>query len=233
MLRVLVCFLIGVVLVATPAQATIVQLSSGGVSSGWQVDLRGAVTGVSNIAVDLSAGTVTFDVQKDYGPMIGVGEDAKYPVGLMIFHEVLPKASTVTKVIIREGTITNDTGTILNEFRWILSPTGCAHFDTTSAWNVAPFTDLQWVSQYQLVATQGAVVDGEEFEPSGGLTILANRNGDFQLKGYVAPEPASMALMAAAGLCVAGRRRTRARRNAVDACRDVLLERKTTREASP
>lgn len=206
MLRVLVCSLIGAALLTAPAGAAI-QLTDGVNASGWQVSLYDAAIGVSNITVDLSAGTVTFDVQKNYGPMVGEGDDAEFPVGLMVFHEVLPAANTVPKIIIRQEQIINSSGGIIDEFRWIFSPTGCGHFDTTSTWNVAPFAQEQWLSPNLLVASQGAFGDGQIFNPNGDLTLLANRNGDIQLKEYVAPEPGSMALVTLAGLCLIRRRR--------------------------
>lgn len=194
MLRFALCVvLVGVI--AGSAPAAIVQLNDGVDASGWQVQLLGAVTGVSNIDVDLPAGTVTFDVQKEYGPMEGEGEEAEFPVGLMVFHQVLPTAQTVSKIIIRQESITNSSGVPINEFRWILSPQACASFDTDSAWDVQPFNQKQWVSPYLLRAYEGAFIDGEVFSPDGALTILANLNGDIQLKEYAVPEPATLSAL--------------------------------------
>ncbi len=187
-----------------------------GVKAGWTVTGDESVTDVRVLEVDAGASRVRIEVDKDFGPhRINAGR-IEYPDALLVFLVDYGAGVTpVSTVIVERERIANHTGLPWDHFDWHVQTTAAAAFDVpaSAGWHAAPLPTLTWqdgdaATANHLTASGGTVADGATFAPAGGLTIdIAGGATTFTLKQLVAPEPGSLALLAAAGTGLLIRRR--------------------------
>jgi len=200
---------------ASPAQATTIDLIDGeGDDSGWTVTSLVAAKDVlpANIEVNLTAGTVTIIVEKDF---VGhdvipayLGGGVNFPYGSLTFLQVKPDAETVDTIIIKSESIENHTGLTWNTFKWELTTAG--QFDTTASnlWDTTPwFNSLAFSDNDRTLIASGetGVAHEATFVPDGDLVFNVDLTLDSPgetvsvtiKQNVTTPEPVTMMLLAA------------------------------------
>ena len=208
------CALIFLLALGAPAWGDVMVLGD----SGWSVEAIGTRVAIDVHLIDVDhtgEGTVRISIDKDFGPALWTGDEVDFPVGILSFTRTEPGTVPVGRIVIDHEDIHNGTGAAWTLFRWDLFQ-GSAAFDATASagWVVAP-EFAGWTPFFPsgggymtIAATGGAgVPDGGDFNPIGGLVIVAD--DDFDLKEQVLPEPGSLAVLLTGGPALLGRRRRR------------------------
>jgi len=186
----------------------------GGDDSGWKVLWDETVVSVTVYDVDRQAGTVRISIVKDFGPAEDDGEGGlEVPDALLTFTPS-GTATPVNTVIVQNETIHNNSGVTWDGFAWGVLNAAEFRVAESAGWDVSPFQRKRWVDQVgnaatNLVADGGSLASGGDFTPSGDLTIFASGTASFTLKQIHAPEPCTLAILAAAACGALARRRVR------------------------
>lgn len=136
---------------------------------------------------------------------------------VLSFEQIAPDAQTVSRIVITDETVANQTGVDWGAFQFILSGFGAVSFNQalSAGFDVQPFTNLSFDSPTLVTADGGTVPDGTVWRPgqfAGQLVIDVDLSGTapsfFTFKELpLIPTPGSMALLGVAGLAVVSRRR--------------------------
>jgi hypothetical protein len=196
-----------------PAANAVLVLNLGG---GWQATITDEVN------VDLDVDFVSLPdnvlVIEKFAKFITIDPFTGMPAPVhIVFNQIAPDAETVSRIVITQETITNNTGMDWIGFEEeILGGSASFNQAESATFSINPFTTATYDSSFDSVTFSGGVVAaGSVWTPgliSGGLTIDVDLSGDspakFVLKELpLVPGPASLAFLAVAGL-VARRRRS-------------------------
>ena len=186
-------------------------------SSGWKAVFQDGASGSFTVVSEVPGESVTISITKTLNAP-SPGEMPSVRIG---FSPANFAVAPAPRIVISSETVENDTGLAWSEYRWMVSPSGKAAFNTASAWSVSPWFDnsaLQWLSTSttsELWAGGGSgVPSGGTFTPSGSLIIDAVPSAMmmFDLKQIAVPEPSALVLILAAlagALCRRGARKAR------------------------
>lgn len=190
-----------------------------GTDSGWVATWAGSISSIETVSVNWQTSTVTIKIVKDFGPYEDLGGRIEFPDGLISFYKSGSQA--VSRIIIQDETVYNNTGAQWTQFNWAFMEEGNASFviDQSAGWTTAPFASQQWLdaddnvvsgnNAFKLTAYNGTLADGATFTPAGNLVIQHVSGNTIKLKEWVVPEPASLALLGAAAIGLLRRRQTR------------------------
>lgn len=186
----------------------------GGDDSGWKVSWDETVVSVTVRDVDRQAGTVRISIVKDFGPAEDDGEGGMEVPDALLTFAPSGTVTPVNMVIVQDETIHNNSGVTWKGFAWAVLNAAEFRVDESAGWVVSPFQRKRWMDQVgnaatNLVADSGSLADGGDFTPSGDLTIYALGTAPFTLKQIEAPEPCTLAILAAAACGALARRRVR------------------------
>lgn len=167
-------------------------------------------------AVDIQGGQVVLEKFADFrgvDPFTGAPEAIN-----ILFRQVLADAQSVSRFVITDEVISNNTGLDWVDFKNILTNNGVATFNTglSADFDIAPFTSREYADGDTIARFfDGTIAAGQVWTPGrvqGGLVWDVNLQQDtpvsFTLKELAAvPAPGAMALLGMAGLVAARRRR--------------------------
>lgn len=205
-------FVGALVLSIAPAANAVLVLNLGG---GWQATIT------DDINVDLDVEFVSLPdnmlVIEKFAKFITVDPFTGMPAPVhIVFNQIAPDAETVSRIVITQETIANNTG-----LDWIAYEQellgGVATFNQaeSASFSINPFTTTAYDSSFQTVTFSGGVVAaGSVWTPgadAGGLVIDIDLSGDapakFVLKELpLVPGPAGLAALGLLGLARARRR---------------------------
>lgn len=190
---------------------------STGAASGWEVVIFDPQhADIVTDFVSLQDGVVV--IQK-YAEFTRIDPFTGAPEAINIdFRQVADDANTVTKIVITDERIINNTGVDWNGFNNILVDSGQATWNAAemAGVSIAPFTQESFSADMTLYRTFGGfVTDGSTWLPGaaqGAFVIDVNLDNDnpvvFTLKELPSvPAPGSMALLGLAGVVGIRRRR--------------------------
>jgi hypothetical protein len=175
-------------------------------TSGWQASLSGAAIGVTNIVVDGTSGRLSLTLVQDF-----YLQDGEFDTARITFTQT--SASAVHEIVVTSQLTYNHTGLPWTRVTWELALATQADFapSSTATWNVAPLSDISWVSSDKIYASGGTIAPGAAYTPNGALTINIDpgaTNAVFSLKQTVVPEPLTLVVLGV-GLVATLRRRGR------------------------
>lgn len=209
----------GAVLLACAGLASADTLDLGG---GWQATWTGG--GDIGITVDdVTPDAVLIEISKDFDdpPINGA-----IPGRPITFVQTADDAGTVSRIVIRDETITNLTGVDWTDYQWDLIGGSLAWLNVplSQDWSVTPFGSKVFSDPgnvfndpdraTRLSATGGLISNFGSFFPglqAGDLVIDVDLSGPtpvtFVLDQFAAPEPASLGMLVVSAVALALRRR--------------------------
>lgn len=194
---------------------------------GWEAD----VPDDSNVSIVVDTDNtdpsfIAIEISKDFldPPEFGV-----FPAQLIAFRQVDTDANTVSRIVIADEAITNQTGVDWTDYHYsVANNGGVAWFNVPlSDFQITPFTNKVFTDLYgfgdpdkatDIDLDGGVVPNNSTFYPGGppnngdividvDLSINNSDNESFVLKQFPTPEPSSIALLVCGGALVAVRRR--------------------------
>lgn len=203
---------------ATSANAEIIELvdPSTGMSAGWQVEVFNE--GMVDIVTDFVSIRENIVVIEKFAEFVEIDEFTGQPVPVnLTFTQIGDDDNTVSKIVITDEIIINNTGQDWIDFEHILVNGGDAVWNPgqMGTLSIDPFTSDEFLDGNTIYRQfDGVVPDGTTWTPglkSGGFVIDVDLSGDdplvFSLKEAPSvPAPGVLGLLAISGLA-AGRRR--------------------------
>lgn len=190
---------------------------SNGEASGWQVEIFNE--GFVDIVTDFVSIRNDVVVIEKFAEFIEIDEFTGQPKPITIqFKQIADDANTVSKIVITDEFIINNTGQDWVDFENILVDGGNATWNPAemASLSIGPFASSEFLDGNTNYHTfDGTVVDGSTWTPglkSGGFVIDVNLAGDqpviFSLKEAPSvPAPGALALLGVGGLVATRRRR--------------------------
>lgn len=137
---------------------------------------------------------------------------------VLSFTQIAPDAQTVSRIVIADETVANQTGLDWVAFEFILSAFGYAEFNQTlsAGFDIAPFTNRTYNGDSTVLTVDGGTIaDGQVWTPgqlAGNLVIDVDLSSEYPVfftfkELPLIPTPGSVALLGVAGLAVGSRRR--------------------------
>lgn len=207
------CFIAGaVVLTIVPAANAVLVLNLGG---GWQATIADDVN--VDIEVDfVSLPDNVLSIEK-FAKFITVDPFTGMPTPVsIVFNQIAPDAETVSRIVISQETIANNTGLDWVAFRnEILGGVATFNQAESATFSINPFTNRTYSASSDAVTFDGGVVTaGSVWTPgfdAGDLVIDIDLSGDSPAKFVLkelpqVPGPAGLAVLGLLGLARARRR---------------------------
>lgn len=194
------------------------------IGGGWRVSWPPPDGDIGIVVDELTREYIRIQISKDFtGPP---DENGIFPPRLMDFLQIADDANTVPRIIIADEIITNQTRADWTDFHWQVLNKRDAWFNVPLSRNfdVSPFRQKKFSDPFDifgdpnkatdLEAFDGLVRHGQTFFPGvreGDLVIDVDLRGSqdplsFTFKQVPTPEPATLALLAMAGLLAIRRR---------------------------
>jgi hypothetical protein len=200
-------------LTVTAAANAALVLNLGG---GWQATIQDDVN--VDLAVDFVSIQDNILVIEKFANFISIDPFTGMPMPIAIsFNQIASDAQTVSKIVITDEIIANNTGLDWVAFRnEILGGSATFNQAQSASFSINPFTNTTYSAGSDSVTYDGGVISsGTIWAPgtlSGGLVIDIDLSGDSPVKFILkeipmVPAPAGLALLGAAAL---GARRRRA-----------------------
>jgi MYXO-CTERM domain-containing protein len=204
---------------AGTASAELIDLvdPSTGMSSGWQAEIFDP--GMVDLVTDFVSIRDDVVVIEKFAEFIEIDKFTGEPVPITItFKQVAGDDDTVSRIVITDEFIFNNTGQDWVDFENILVDSGNAVWnpDAMATLDISPFGSFEFLDgDTNFRVFDGVVADGDTWTPglrSGGFVIDIDLSGDdpviFSLKEAPSiPAPGALALLAIGGVAAVRRRR--------------------------
>ena len=180
-----------------------------GESSGWEVTIFDEeFVDIVVDAVSLDGGVVVIEKFAEFTALGSV---------LIDFRQIADDADTVSRIVITDERVINNTGSDWNEFAFRLLGSDAAAFnaDQSASFDISPFTTRTYADGNRELTLGGGILgDGATWTPGladGGLVIDVDLGGAdpvaFTLEENAIPTPGVLAIAGLGGLLAARRRR--------------------------